>query len=104
MPPFDKAAFSLKKGEISQPVNTQYGYHIIQALSDVKPAKTTPLAKVESSIKQQLEQQRKNDAMTKWVDQKKKSYCKSGIKYQVGYQPNPDPCATVTGTTTTTSQ
>ena len=45
-----------------------------------------------------------NEAMTKWVETKRKSYCKSGIKYQVGYQPNPDPCATVTGTTTTTSQ
>ena len=104
VPPFDKAAFSLKKGELSQPVKTQYGYHIIQALSGVKPAQTTPLNKVESSIKQQLEQQRKNEAMTKWVEDKKKSYCKSGIKYQVGYQPNPDPCATVSGSTTTTSQ
>jgi parvulin-like peptidyl-prolyl isomerase len=94
----------LKKGELSAPVHTQYGYHIIQALSAVKPAKTTTLSKVESSIKQQLEQQRKNEAMTKWVDTKKKSFCKSGIKYQVGYQPNPDPCATLTGTTTTTSQ
>ena len=104
VPPFDKVAFQLKKGELSQPVKTQYGYHVIQALSDVKPAQSTPFAKVESSIKQQLEQQRKNDEMTKWVEDKKKSYCKSGIKYQVGYQPNPDPCATVTGTTTTTSQ
>lgn len=104
VPQFDKVAFELKKGELSQPVKTQYGYHVIQALSAIKPAQSTPFAKVESSIKQQLEQQRKNDEMTKWVDDKKKSYCKSGIKYQVGYQPNPDPCATVTGTTTTTSQ
>jgi parvulin-like peptidyl-prolyl isomerase len=101
VPAFDKTAFSLKKGELSQPVHTQYGYHIIQALSAIKAAQTTTLSKVEGSIKQQLEQQRKNDAMTKWVESKKKSFCKSGIKYQVGYQPNPDPCATLTGTTTT---
>ena len=104
VPQFDKVAFQLKKGELSQPVKTQYGYHVIQALSEIKPAQSTPFAKVEASIKQQLEQQRKNDEMTKWVEDKKKSYCKSGIKYQVGYQPNPDPCATVSGTTTTTSQ
>jgi parvulin-like peptidyl-prolyl isomerase len=99
---FDKTAFDLKKGELSPPIHTQYGYHIIQALSAVKPAQTTPLSKVEASIKQQLEQQEKNDLMTKWVDQKKKGYCKSRIKYQVGYEPNPDPCASTT--TTTTSQ
>jgi foldase protein PrsA len=104
VPAFDKTAFSLKNGELSQPIHTQYGYHIIQALSAVKPAQTTSLSKVESSIKQQLEQQRKNDVMTKWVTDKKKSYCKAGIKYQVGYQPNPDPCASVTGATTTTTQ
>jgi parvulin-like peptidyl-prolyl isomerase len=102
VPAFDKTAFSLKKGELSQPIHTQYGYHIIEALSEIKAAQTTTLSKVESSIRQQLEQQRKNDAMTKWVEKKKKSFCKSGIKYQVGYQPNPDPCATLTGSTTTT--
>jgi parvulin-like peptidyl-prolyl isomerase len=98
---FDKTAFDLQKGELSPPIHTQYGYHIIQALSAIKPAQTTPLNKVESSIKQQLEQQQKNEIMTKWVDQKKKDYCKSRIKYQVGYEPNPDPCATTTAATTT---
>jgi parvulin-like peptidyl-prolyl isomerase len=103
VPAFDRTAFSLKTGQLSKPIKTQYGYHIIEALSGVKAAKSTPLSKVESSIKQQLEQQRKNDEMTKWVESKKKSFCKSGIKYQVGYTPNPDPCAALTGTTTTTS-
>ncbi len=96
---FDKTAFALKKGELSHPVKTQYGYHIIQALSAIKPAQKTPLTKVRQSIRQQLEDQQKRDAMTKWVEDTKKNYCKSRIKYQVGFAPNPDPCLT-TGTTT----
>jgi parvulin-like peptidyl-prolyl isomerase len=104
VPQFDKVAFELKTNQISQPVHTQYGYHIIQALSAVKAATTTQLSQVRASIKQQLEQQKKNDEITKWLEDTKKSYCNGKIKYQVGYQPNPDPCATLTGATSTSSQ
>jgi foldase protein PrsA len=104
---FDKTAFTLKKGQLSPPVHTQYGYHIIEALSDIRPAKTTQFDKVKSSIRQQLEQQKKQDEMTKWVDSTKRSFCKDDrIKYQVGYTPNPDPCAAIlanTSSTTTTA-
>jgi foldase protein PrsA len=101
VPAFDKMAFSLKTGEISQPVHTQYGYHIIQALSAIKPATTTSLDKVSPSIRQQLEQQKKNEKITKWLEETKKGYCGGKIKYQIGYQPSPDPCATLTGATST---
>jgi len=101
VPEFDKTAFSLKTGQISQPVHTQYGYHIIQALSAVKGATTTKLSQVRASIRQQLEQQKKNDEITKWLEDTKKTYCGGKIKYQIGYQPNPDPCATLTGATST---
>jgi parvulin-like peptidyl-prolyl isomerase len=100
VPEFDTTSFALKKNELSKPVKTQYGYHIIQALSDTKPASKTPLDKVDESIRQQLEQQEKNELMTKWVEDTKNTYCKSLIKYQVGYQPNPDPCDTPSGATT----
>ncbi len=35
---FEKAAFSMKVGEISQPIKSTYGYHIIQVLGhEVRP-------------------------------------------------------------------
>jgi parvulin-like peptidyl-prolyl isomerase len=109
VPPFDKAAFSLKTNEISKPVHSQFGWHIIQPLGPVKPgtpAKPTPLAQVKEAIRQQLLGQKRNDEMQKWLENIKKSYCKR-IGYQVGYKPPPgqDPCknkSTTTGSATTT--
>ena len=48
---------------MSPPVHTQYGWHIIQALSAVKPAKVTPLASVKASIESTLLQSKKSAAM-----------------------------------------
>ncbi len=95
VPPFDKAAFSLKTNEISQPVHTQYGYHIIQPLSAIKPAKTTALKDVKESIRQQLSQTKKNEKMRTWVNDVNKEF-KSKIKYAPGYAP-PASAATTTG-------
>ena len=41
VPEFDKTAFELAKGELSKPVKTQYGYHVIEAVSPIRTAKTT---------------------------------------------------------------
>ena len=94
--PFDQTAFLLKNNDISRPVKTEFGFHIIQPLADAKPAKVTPLKEVKESIRQQLQQTKKNEAMTKWVDDLKKEY-DDQISYAVGFTPPP---AATTGTTT----
>jgi foldase protein PrsA len=99
--PFDKVAFALKKNELSAPVHTTYGWHIIQALSDVKPASQTPLASVKASISQQLLQSKKTTTINKWVDGVNKEYVKK-IAYATGY--TPAPTASVSTAATTTNQ
>jgi parvulin-like peptidyl-prolyl isomerase len=100
VPEFDKAAFSLKTNEISAPVHSTYGWHIIQALSAIKPAKTTPLKDEQATIRQQLVSTKKQDAMTKWLDDMKKSFAKK-VRYQAGYVPTATTTATTTAPTTT---
>jgi parvulin-like peptidyl-prolyl isomerase len=97
--PFDQTAFLLKTNEISKPVKTEFGFHVIQPIGNVKPAKVTPLKEVQDSIRQQLAQTKKNEAMTKWVEDLKKDY-EDKISYAVGF--TPPPAATTTGTTTAT--
>jgi parvulin-like peptidyl-prolyl isomerase len=92
--PFDQTAFLMRVGQISRPVKTQYGFHVIQATGEIKPAKTTPLKDVRNAIRQQLLQTKKNDRMNKWVQETKKEY-RDKIRYQVGFAPP----KTTTGTT-----
>lgn len=66
VPEFDKLSFSMKKGEISKPVKTQFGYHIITARGDVKPESKQKFSEVKAQIKQTLEQEQRSKRMQDW--------------------------------------
>jgi peptidyl-prolyl cis-trans isomerase D len=53
VPEFEAAAFSLKPGEISEPIKTQFGYHIIK-VEDKKPAVVATFDKFKNDIAQIL--------------------------------------------------
>jgi peptidyl-prolyl cis-trans isomerase D len=57
VPEFDKAVFSMKVGEISDLVKSQFGYHIIK-LVDKKPAAKKTLDEVRAQIEDQLKWER----------------------------------------------
>ena len=63
---FDQALFSLAKDEISRPVKTVFGYHIIQVTA-ITPAKQQPLADVKASIEIALLAQKQNPVWKDWL-------------------------------------
>jgi foldase protein PrsA len=99
VPAFDKVAFSLKVNEISKPVHTQFGWHIIQALSSVKPKDVSTLAEVKSQIREIVAQSKKTEVGQKWAEKFRRDLQKSSaVTYQAGYQP---PKTTTSGAATT---
>jgi parvulin-like peptidyl-prolyl isomerase len=86
VPEFDKVSFELNEGELSKPVKTTYGYHVIEAVSPVRPAKMTPLDKVKASIRTTLLQNKRNEMMSAWVEDLRKKY-DGKVSYAAGYEP-----------------
>ena len=56
IPEFEKALFQLKPGEVSSPVETQHGFHIIRVTS-VQPAQVKPFDEVRGQIEKELRKQ-----------------------------------------------
>lgn len=54
---FEESVFSLNKGEVSEPVKSSFGFHLIK-LVDIKPGEVKPLKDVRDSIKHTLQVQK----------------------------------------------
>jgi foldase protein PrsA len=94
VPEFEEAVFSLKKDEISQPVKTTYGYHIIQ-VTGITEAKQATLDEVKSDISSILVNQAKTKVWEEWL-------AKTKAELKVVYRSGMELTTTTTGATTTT--
>jgi len=71
-PPFEKAAFSMQPNEVSDLVETRFGYHLIKVY-EKKPEQTLAYADVKDKIAQRLKQEKVEKDATLYVDNLKKS-------------------------------
>jgi peptidyl-prolyl cis-trans isomerase D len=59
--PFEDAVFSMKLHQISEPVESDFGYHIIR-LDGIEPAKVAPLSEVRATVVEELRKQQAQKA------------------------------------------
>ncbi len=73
VPEFEEAAFKMDEDEISSPVRTQFGYHIIK-LTDRKPSEQQPYEEIKEPLTQQLLSLKQQDVYFKKVDELRNKY------------------------------
>lgn len=80
----DKVVFSIPAHEISDPVRTPFGWHVIEALGPVQRAKARPYKQVRTAIREELLQAKRAEASAKYLERLAR---KHDIRYQVGFAP-----------------
>ena len=100
--PFDKVAFELETGELSEPVKTQFGWHIIEAVGDIEEASTQELSEVEEQISTTLLEEKKNTRINEWVEELKARFA-GLVVYAPGFEPPPE-AETTSGATDTATE
>jgi foldase protein PrsA len=104
VPEFDTVAWALKLNEISQPVKTQYGYHIIQ-VTEITNAKQQTFDEVKETIRTELLNIEKRTIWDAWLAKTLKAL---GVTYKAGMEPTTtttgaDASGNATGGATTTT-
>lgn len=95
VPEFEESVFSLAKDEISQPIKTTYGYHIIQ-VTGITEAKQYTLDEVKEDISSILVSDKQGEVWREWLAQTK-------TELQVVYKEGMEPTTTTTAAATDTT-
>ncbi len=98
---FENAVFSLELNEISEPVKTTYGYHVIQ-VTGITEAKQSTLEEVKDEITNTLLNEKKTEVWDQWLIDIKSEL---GVVYKEGMEPTTTTTSTTDsgGATTTTA-
>ena len=83
VPEFEEAVFGAEQGEIVGPVETEFGYHLIE-VTDIREEATQPLSEVEAQIRDQLTTEAQTEEFTAWLQRQKEQ---RNVKYLPGYKP-----------------
>lgn len=92
VPEFSEAAFGMKKGDISAPVRSQFGYHVIK-VTDRKGAEKVSFEQAKPQLLSFLQQQGKQEEIQKVI---KDVRAKAEVKINLP-EPKPAPAAPVVG-------
>ncbi len=73
VPEFEAAALKLNPGEISEPVKTKFGYHIIK-VTDKKMGKPVEYEKIKNVLMQRMTAEKQRDVFDSYIESLKKNY------------------------------
>jgi peptidyl-prolyl cis-trans isomerase C len=83
VPNFEEALFGAQQGEIVGPVETEFGYHVIEVM-EIREQSTQPLEEVEAKISEQLSADIQAQEFSAWIQKQREQ---RDVKYLPGYKP-----------------
>jgi len=83
VPSFEEALFNAEQGEVVGPVETEFGYHVIE-VTEIREQSTQPLEEVEAQISEQLSADIQAQEFSSWIQKQREQ---RDVKYLPGYKP-----------------
>jgi peptidyl-prolyl cis-trans isomerase C len=84
VPEFDEAAFEAEEGEIVGPIETDFGFHVLE-VTEIQEEEEVPFEEASPEIEEQLSQQQQATEFDSWVQSQLEE---RNAKYLPGYDPN----------------